>query len=341
MSIPSIAIINFSSRSDQEVQTAIRAVNRQIQYDFMPLWGQGRELRLHTASFEPTPDPEKVVEERIAADSVLYLVNESTLPGALGYHSINTAELPVGFVFTQEGDWTITLSHEALELIVDPNTNAFIPGPHPKDPNKMVLHSYEACDAVERMSYQIDGVPVSDFVTPQYFQPGEAPGTRNDFLGVGVKSFGVTKGSHIAFIDLATGKFETVFGEAAPTSSIAAKRLQAAEHDKPRRPSDEQLAKVLTDTRERLGKRKVHLDTLRGVTRNSRYRADAEILRARSGLRPLGAAATLAAQASERQGAPGPHDGEVEQLAKALSVEVSKQIIEFERRRAERSGSLQ
>jgi hypothetical protein len=335
MSIPSIAIINFSSRPDQEVQTAIRAVNRQIQYDFMPIWGQGRELRLYAASFEPSSDPDRVVEERISADSVLYLVNESTLPGALGYHSINTAELPVGFVFTQEGDWTITLSHEALELILDPNTNAFVPGPHPHDSNKMVLHCYEACDAVERASYSIDGVPLSDFLTPQYFQPGEAPGTRNDFLGVGVKSFGVIKGSHIAFIDLATGKFETVFGEAGPVSSIAAKRLQAAERDKPRRPSDEQLAKLLAETRERLGKRKAHLAPLRGITRTSRYRASAELLRSKSGARPA-----AAGQPGER-GAPPPHDGEVEQLAKALSAEVTKQLLEFERRRAEKTGALQ
>jgi hypothetical protein len=333
MSIPSIAIINFSSRPDPEVQNAIRAINRQIQWDFMPLWGQGRELRLHAASFEPGSEPEKVLEERVAADSVLYLVNESTLPGALGYHSINTAELPAGFVFTQEGDWTITLSHEALELILDPNTNAFIPGPHPHDPNKLVLHCYEACDAVERMSYTIDGVLVSDFVTPHYFQPGEAPGTRNDFLGVGVKSFGVTRGSHIAFIDLATGKFDQVIGESTPASSLAAKRQQAAEHDKPRRPSDEQLAKLLADTRERLGRRKANLGPLRGVTRTARYRADAEALRARSGAKP---GAPL--QTGERAPATAPHDGEIEQLAKALSVEVSKQILEFERRR---TGSLQ
>ena len=43
MSLPSIAIIDFSSRSDREVQDTLRAVNRQIVEDFMPVLF-GRQL---------------------------------------------------------------------------------------------------------------------------------------------------------------------------------------------------------------------------------------------------------------------------------------------------------
>jgi hypothetical protein len=58
-------------------------------------------------------------------------VNESTLPGALGYHFINAAEVPFGFVFVLDpnsNEWTITLSHEALEMIIDPTANVLVPG---------------------------------------------------------------------------------------------------------------------------------------------------------------------------------------------------------------------
>ena len=55
-------------------------------------------------------------------------------------------------------------------------------------PNNVVLHTYEACDAVERLSYRIDEIAVSDFLTPNYFTIGDAPGTRNDFLGVDQKT---------------------------------------------------------------------------------------------------------------------------------------------------------
>ena len=97
-------------------------------------------------------------------------------------------------------DWTVTLSHEVLELIVDSTVNLFAPGPDPRDANNLVLHTYEVCDAVERTTYLIDGIAVSNFLTPSYFTIGDAVGTRNDFLGVGVDSFGLTQNSHIQFL---------------------------------------------------------------------------------------------------------------------------------------------
>src|SRR6185503_7885018 len=92
--------------------------------------------------------------------------------------------------------------------IVDPMANAFVPGPDPR-PGKdgAVLHSYEVCDAVERTSYLIDGIPVSNFVTPQYFGEGDGAGTRNDFLGTPIKSFGCLPGCHLGFFDLDAGEF--------------------------------------------------------------------------------------------------------------------------------------
>ena len=210
MQLPTIAIINFSDLDDQEVQNVIRSVNRQVTEDFLPFWGSGRISRLHAASFDPA-DEDSLSEEQVQADSVIYLINEGTVAGALGYHSLNANELPIGFVFVERGDWTITLSHEVLELIIDPTVNIFLPGPDPREPdnpNRWLFHSYEVCDAVERVSYRIDGVEVSNFVTPNYFSVGDAPGTRNDFLGTGVGSFDLLEGCHLGVINPNDFSFE-------------------------------------------------------------------------------------------------------------------------------------
>ncbi|WP_447597903.1 hypothetical protein [Nitrospira sp. Nam80] len=166
MALPSCAVIKFTSKlKDADVQDAVRVMNRQIMEDFMPIWGYRRTLKYIAAGFEQADD-NTLKEEKIAADSVVYLLDESTLPGALGYHDLNTRDIPVGFVFVLDpNDWTTTLSHEVLELILDPTVNILIPGPHPKDPQNIVLHAYEVCDAVERMSYKIDGIDVSNFLT--------------------------------------------------------------------------------------------------------------------------------------------------------------------------------
>ena len=236
MPFPTISVVNFSDQSDSDVQAAIRAVNRQIQEDFAPIWGAVWDLRLHGSSFDPK-DIASLVEEFVQGEAVLYIVEEGHLPGAAGYHAINGREMPYGFVFiTDPDDWTVTLSHEALELIIDPTVNVVVPGPDPrpeKDDN-IVLHAYEVCDAVERTSYLIDGVRVSNFITQQWFFAGDAPGTRNDFLGVGVPSFDATPNSHLAFLDFNEG-WVTYFGQAATTvrPKFLARQQQFA-HDRKR-----------------------------------------------------------------------------------------------------------
>jgi hypothetical protein len=278
MSLPSIAVINFTSTlNDQAVQDAIRAVNRQVVEDFAPIWGHGRLLKLVAVDFNPA-DPDTLAPQKVPADSAMYLVDEASLPGALGFHDLNTRDAPVGFVFVLDpSDWTVTLSHEVLELILDPTVNVFVPGPDPRNPTNLVLHTYEACDAVERMSYAIDGIGVSDFLTPNYFTVGDAPGTRNDFLGVGVSSFGVTRDSHIAFFDLSTGTFETVFGQQAPARAAAARKQDAFDHAKAKRPPEERLQQILNAYRTRKPRPDcTGLPHLRAITRTGRYKAHAE-----------------------------------------------------------------
>ena len=283
MALPSLAVINFTSTlEDNEVLDAIHAVNRQMTENFMPIWGIGRTLMPLVPNFDPTEDPDSLAEEPVPADSVMYLVDESTVEGALGFHDLNTHDTPFGFVFVLDpADWTTTLSHEVLELILDPTATVLVPGPDPRDANNTVLHAYEACDAVERLSYSIGTVLVSDFVTPSYFTLGEAEGQRNDFLGVGLGSFGVTSGSHIAFFNLASGSFETVFGRQKPTRAAMLKRFDLHDrHPKPARPSDARLDELFGKYRaSAIGRRAAPASNVRAITRTARYTEAAARLR--------------------------------------------------------------
>ena len=230
MSLPTIAIINFSDVPDPGVQDAIRAINRQVIEDFIPVWGSGYVSRLFAPAYDPA-DPDTLSEDPVSADGVIYLVDQAHLPGALGYHDMNASEVPVGFVFTDLGEWTVTLSHEVLEMIVDPTVNIFVPGPDPRhldDPNRWLWHTYEVCDAVEATSYQIDGIELSNFVTPAYFRAGDAAGTRNDFLGVGVTSFGLLPNSHLGTVDPTAGYvWVTILGAEIPHPHLRKARYES------------------------------------------------------------------------------------------------------------------
>jgi len=213
-----ISIINHTNGkiSDEKIQVAIKAINQQISDDFEPYWSMGARLRLEGKSGKK-PSANSLADMR--GDAVLYLWSGSDVDGALGYHDTNNRGIPYGFVFTELSkklgeNWTVTLSHEALELIADPEANLLVQGPHPENPELAVFHWYEMCDAVQDETYEIDHVEVSNFVLPLYFTGGNELGSRNDFLGRSYKgstlqSFGVNPGGYVGFFNPESGEHET------------------------------------------------------------------------------------------------------------------------------------
>jgi len=207
-----ISVINLSGGAvrDALLQRAIRAVNRQIAYDFAPYWGFGAELRLEgkTGRGRTAIEPADM-----RGDAILYIRNHKD-PEFDGVHETTVAGIPYGSVFLDLAEaiaeeWTVTLSHEALELIGDPEVNLLVRGPHPTEHRK-VFHWFEMCDAVQGDTYEVDGVQVSNFVLPLYFTSSNERGGRNDFLGTEhdgrtLRSFSVNPGGYIGFFDPKTG----------------------------------------------------------------------------------------------------------------------------------------
>jgi hypothetical protein len=227
-----ISVINHTAGqvSDEELQNAIRAINRQIRDDYEPYWHIGGELRLEGKS---GAKPSKQNLSDMRGDAVLYLWNAVDVDDALGYHDANNRGIPYGFVFTElakqlEENWSVTLSHEALEMLGDSEVNLLVQGPHPAEPSRTVFHWYEMCDAVQAETYEIDGVAVSNFVLPLYFTGGDEIGGRNDFLGRTYKgktlrSFGVNPGGYVGFFDPEKGDHDTF---TAKGDGVAARRLK-------------------------------------------------------------------------------------------------------------------
>ncbi|HEV8286021.1 MAG TPA: hypothetical protein VGQ09_17050 [Chitinophagaceae bacterium] len=201
-----ISIINHSNGklTDAEIQTVICAINRQVKEDYESYWSLGATLRLEGHS-NKSPNTQSPADMR--GDAVIYLWDKSNVDDAIGYHVLNNRGIPFGFVFLDIAEelgeeWSVTLSHEALELIGDPEVNLPVAGPHP-DPSKKrnVFHWYEMCDAVQTETYKIDGISVSNFILSLYFTGGDEFDGRNDFLGSSLKSFGVNPGDYVGFFD--------------------------------------------------------------------------------------------------------------------------------------------
>jgi hypothetical protein len=205
-----ISVINHTDQLlDEEIQAAVRAVNRQINDDFEPYWSLAARLRLEGRS---PGSPNKSQPPDMRGDAVLYLWDKADVKDAIGYHEKTNSGIPYGFVFTEVSrelgePWTVTFSHEVLEMIGDPEVNLLVMGPHPNPKQKRdVFHWFEMCDAVQAETYVLDGVAVSNFVLPLYFTGGDEKGGRNDFLamakgGQTLRSFGVNAGGYVGFYD--------------------------------------------------------------------------------------------------------------------------------------------
>ena len=164
LTIP-VAVLNATTEmTNDEVAQAVAAVQIQVHRDFAQVWQIDASLEFVPAGQKAPTDSWWVV-----------VLDYSDLGGALGYHDLTSAGLPMGKVFAATDkanglSWTVTLSHEILEMLVDPNINrtAF-----QITPTGSLLHAYEVGDACEadQFAYSIEGQLVSDFLYPAWFYP--------------------------------------------------------------------------------------------------------------------------------------------------------------------------
>ena len=98
-------------------------------------------------------------------------------PGALAYHDLTADGLPLAKVFVKttlanHDLVSVSASHELVEMPVDPAINLLATGPDPK-----TVYAYESADPVEALSYPVNGIPMTDFVYPSYFENFHKPGS--------------------------------------------------------------------------------------------------------------------------------------------------------------------
>ncbi len=76
------------------------------------------------------------------------------------------------------------------------------------------------CDAVEEDTFLIDGIKMSNFLHPSWFEPFKHPsGTKFDHLGLLTKPFSMTKGGYV--ILKKKGKVSEVFASKAKERRFA------------------------------------------------------------------------------------------------------------------------
>jgi len=206
---PHIAVENESEYvEDRELERVVRALQKQVDRHFFPLWGWRANLL-----FNRRP-PHKRAMKIVVKDKP---PREET--GEVGYQFIEG--LPITYVYTRDDDdeavdFHATLSHEVLEMIADPGANLYACGYYlsPTGRHMNAWIPYEVCDPVQENLYEIDGVRVSDFVVPEWFEPErKRRSMRFSYLDSVREPFEIAKDG---YIDAMVGRrIRTIWGEQA------------------------------------------------------------------------------------------------------------------------------
>lgn len=166
--------------------------------------------------------PAKLVKSKgyIKNAWAIVFLDDADQPGALAYHDLTPDGLPQSKVFVRttlqnHDQVSVSASHELVEMLVDPAINLMTTGPDPK-----ATYAYESADPVEALSFPVNGIAMSDFVYPAYFEGFHKPGSvRFDHLRKVNKPFQILGGGYQ--IVFKNGKWTQLFGSAAKKKRFA------------------------------------------------------------------------------------------------------------------------
>jgi hypothetical protein len=188
-----------------DVSLVAAALQKQAVRDFGPLW----RINATVDAFETLEDLPLGYWPIVIRDDIGY--------DAAGIH-LDKDNQPFALVSSspQRDVWAQTTSHETLEMLADPFGNRVVAGDSPKRGQGRVRFLVEVCDPSEaaQFGYSINGILVSDFYTPHYFDPVFNSATRYSFTNAIKKPRQVLRGGYLSWQVPRTGEWwqETWFG---------------------------------------------------------------------------------------------------------------------------------
>ncbi|MDO3644150.1 hypothetical protein [Mucilaginibacter sp. L3T2-6] len=186
-----LALISQSrSVSADDLNEVAAALQKQVSRDVAPIWGTKATINVfkHLKSV-PTGYWPVVIKDNIHQ------------AGAGGYHSKRHNQ---PFALIQAGnDWVLSTGHEVLEMLIDPWGNQTVAADSLKPGQGRVMYLLEACDPCEagQFAYTINGITVSDFITPNYHDPVASASVRYSFTGSIKKPREVLPGGYLSWFD--------------------------------------------------------------------------------------------------------------------------------------------
>src|SRR5215813_2451214 len=191
--IQQLGLVSESQRVGMsDLMRVAAALQKQASRDLAPIW----DISATVNAFEKLEDVPLGYWPLIVKDDIGFK--------AAGIH-LDKDRQPFALIGSAADldDWSLTTSHETLEMLVDPFGDRLIAGDSPKSGQGRVSFLVEVSDPSEaaQFAYTINSILVSDFYTPHYFDPVAAPGVRYSFTGAITQPRQVLKGGYLSWVE--------------------------------------------------------------------------------------------------------------------------------------------
>ncbi len=181
--------------------------------------------------------PAKLVKARDLKPGkwAMVFVDHADHARALARHDLTPDGLPMARVFVKttlanNNLVSVAATHELVEMLVDPAINLVTMRSRSK-----LVYQYETADPVEDLHFPVNGIPMTNFVYPTYFEEFHKPGSvKFDHLSVLSKPFQVHAGGYQGV--LKDGKWIPIHGS-------PEKKKRFAREDRRGRRSEQRAAK--------------------------------------------------------------------------------------------------
>jgi hypothetical protein len=208
--------VGIASRSQsvnlRDIIRVAAAINLQANRDLHSIWKI-------SASVIAIADPESIDP----GVWPIFIVDDVGQDGVAGLHLTDHKQ---PYALVEAGTtWSLTASHECLEMLVDPSGNRLVSssaitvaGGDVRDvTTEKFEYLVEVADPSEdpANAYMIDGVLVSDFYTPHFFDPVASPGVRYSFTGRLKRPRQILQNGYISWLNPSLGTMQQLrwFGE--------------------------------------------------------------------------------------------------------------------------------
>jgi hypothetical protein len=169
------------------------ALQKQAARDLSPIW-----------EVSATVDPFDKLEDVPDGAWPMIIMDDIGFDGAAGIHLDRDGQ-PFALITadTELDRWALTASHEMCEMLVDPFGKRQVTGDSPKQGQDRVSFLVEVCDPSEAadFAYTVNGILMSDFYTPHFFDPVKAEGVRYSFTGHITAPRKVLRGGYLSWTD--------------------------------------------------------------------------------------------------------------------------------------------